>query len=272
MSEQAATHPKISIITVVYNGEAHIAQAMQSVLDQNYPNLEYIVIDGASTDGTLAIAQGFDSASVYITSEKDSGIYNAMNKGIAQATGELIGILNADDFYRPNTLKTVAEIFSKGESDIIYGNIEKLRSFDDRDYYREEKPNLDLMEKTMGIFHPATFVAKKVYDEIGGFDEQYRLSADYDFCLRAYLKKYRFTYVDEVLTVFRIGGASTMDCRSYEEGYRILKHHNSPHADEMKALIAVCQSKSRKRKLIHTLARMLFMEKALERRIERKWK
>jgi glycosyltransferase involved in cell wall biosynthesis len=265
------TYPKLSIITVVYNGAEFVEQALKSVLDQSYPNLEYILIDGGSTDGTVDIIKRYESQLSYFVSEPDKGIYNAMNKGLAQASGDFIGILNADDYYESGTLQTVAKAIEISGSQIIYGNMNTRRDFGERSYTRTEKPNLDAMPKTMGVFHPATFVAKKVYDEIGGFDEQYRLSADYDFMLRAYLKKYSFHHVDAVLTTFRVGGASTADCRSYEEGYHILKTHDTGHQAAMKALIGKCKRKSSQRKLIHTLARVLFLQKALGRRIERKW-
>ena len=265
--------PKISLITVVYNGAEHLEECLQSVFRQNYPALEHIVIDGASTDGTVDIIKKYEDRFAYWVSEPDGGIYPAMNKGLAKVSGELVGILNADDYHQEGTLKAVAKAWQDSEhADLIYGNLNKLRQFGERSYFRAERPDLSRIEETMSILHPATFVSKATYDKIGGFDEQYRLSADYDFVLRAHLAGCRFHYLDRSLTVFRIGGATSMDCRTYEEGYAILKTHNTGHQDAMKALIEVCKRKQKRQKNIHTLARMLGLRGVLESRIEAKWK
>ena len=116
-------NPLVSIITVVYNGEKHIEQTINSVLNQTYSNIEYIIIDGDSTDNTLNIIKKYEDKIAHFISEKDSGIYNAMNKGLALTKGEIISILNADDYYFENTLQQVVDIFSTSQSDIVYGNM-----------------------------------------------------------------------------------------------------------------------------------------------------
>ena len=112
----------VSIITVVYNGEKHIEQSIKSVLAQTYSNIEYIIIDGVSTDGTLDIVRKYEPKITQVISEKDTGIYNAMNKGLAMANGDVIAILNADDYYYPETIETVINQFKQSKADVVYGD------------------------------------------------------------------------------------------------------------------------------------------------------
>jgi len=264
--------PLVSIITVVFNGKSHIEQSIKSVLSQTYPNIEYIIIDGASTDGTIDIIKKYeDSISTFI-SEKDSGIYNAMNKGLKLAKGEIIAILNADDYYYPETIQQVVDKFGQSNTDVVYGNITKLRELDDQEYFKEVHPNIDLMEQTMPIFHPATFIKKQVYDEVGVFNEAYRLSSDYDLIYRIYKTGKQFSYIDKSLTVFRIGGASNVNCNSYQEGYQILLSHNSPYAANMKMLIGKCKRKNLIRGVVTFFIGLLGLKKWNEKRLVKKWK
>ena len=147
----------ISIITVVYNDLNRIRQTMQSVLNQDYSNIEYIIIDGGSIDGTLEVIKSLQTDKVKILSEKDYGIYNAMNKGIKLASGELIGILNAGDTYEPNTLRTIS--LSHGE--VVTGHMHRTNYLGDIVFtnYRYPK-NLKKMFEAMPLNHPVTFVKK----------------------------------------------------------------------------------------------------------------
>ncbi len=271
MALNQSNHPLITIITVVYNGAAHVEQCIQSVLTQSYTNIQYIIIDGGSTDGTVDIIQRYESQLHYWVSEPDGGIYQAMNKGLAKATGHIIGILNADDYYLPDALQTVATAHQQQTANIYYGHMKKLMEINGKSYFKPAAPNLSLMQQTMSILHPATFVCKKVYDEIGGFDEQYRISADYEFLLRAYTKGYHFQHIEQALTVFRMGGVSNLNCDSYREGYQILKQYNTGHQQAMKQLIGRCERKRRLRKIINTLANSLGLQRMLQRRQEKKW-
>lgn len=264
-------NPLVSVITVVYNGETHIEQSIKSVLSQTYSNIEYIIIDGLSTDGTLDIIKGYEEKITTLISEKDSGIYNAMNKGLTLAQGNIIALLNADDYYYPNTLEQVVGQFETLKSDVVYGNITKLRALNNQEFFKEVMPDISLMEKTMPIFHPATFIKKEVYDEVGNFNETYRLSADYDLIYRIYKAGKRFDYLPKPLTVFRIGGASNVGCNSYKEGYQILKSYNSPYAPAMKNLITKCKFKSFSHSVMTTLINLFGLKKWNEKRLERKW-
>ena len=118
--------PKISIITPVFNAQDTIAQTIKSVLSQDYANIEYIIVDGQSTDNTLSIINKLKDERTTVISEKDNGIYDAMNKGISRATGEITGIINADDYYLPGALKTVANTFLETNADIVYGNLRNM--------------------------------------------------------------------------------------------------------------------------------------------------
>ncbi len=173
---------KISVITAVRNGERDIAATASSVLEQQFDGeIEYIVIDGASTDGTVAALEPYRSRIAVLLSEPDSGIYDAMNKGISRATGDIIGILNCGDEYLPGAFSEVAAAFSGncGEKavffgDVIYSRLGRVAGYRPENRYR-------------GAFapHPSMFVPKSVYDEIGAYDSSFRLMGDYDFMYRA---------------------------------------------------------------------------------------
>ncbi len=266
-----AQKAKISIITVVYNGVKYIEESIQSVLNQNYPNLEYIIIDGGSTDGTQEIIKKYESNLAYWVSEKDSGIYNAMNKGWKKSSGELIAILNADDYYLEGALINVATFFDKTKADVIYGNMTKLREIGGKQYFREEFPNLHKMEESMGVFHPSTFVKRSVYQKLNGYNEAYKLSADYDFFLRAYKQNFSFQYLNVNTTVFRVGGVSNTNCLSYKEGYKILVENESEFAPQMKKAIYRCYIKKTVKRFIRFLLNTFGLRSFLERRIEKNW-
>lgn len=195
---------KISIITVVYNGEKHLEQTIQSILNQTYQNIEYIIIDGGSTDKTLNIIKKYEHAIDYWISEPDCGIYDAMNKGILQATGDIIGILNADDWYEEETIQTVINHFDTN-TDILTGlclNWNKGKSF------LNQNDSINQLNQRMCINHPATFIRKQIYNEIGLFSPHYRISGDYNFITRCYLAGKSFKFIDKVLTNFRESGIS----------------------------------------------------------------
>lgn len=210
------TNPLITVITVVYNGEKYLEETILSVINQSYENIEYIIIDGGSTDGTLDIIKKYEDKIAYWVSEKDNGIYDAMNKGIKQSKGDLIGMINADDYYEKDTLLFVADAFAREEKDVFYGDIFYLDGVE-----RSLVPAHDTGLK-YGIFpysfkwiwvnmlfgHPTTFVKKTIYDEIGLFDTSYRISGDYDFFFKLVKAQKQFYYIKEPLVTFRLGGVS----------------------------------------------------------------
>ena len=197
---------KVSIITVVYNAEKTVEQTIMSVLNQTYSNIEYIVIDGSSTDGTMDIINQYKDRISKIISEPDNGIYDAMNKGILSTTGEIIGIINADDWYEVNTVENVIGVFSSKKAEIVYGNMNIIES--DMLVDCLYPSTLENMWHELCIFHPATFVKRTVYERLGIFDETYEIAGDYEFMLRAYSEGVKFKYIDSVLSNFRNNGVS----------------------------------------------------------------
>ena len=221
-------NPLISIITVVYNGAEHLEETIQSVLEQTYPHVEYIVVDGGSTDGSVEIIRSYDAAIDWWVSEPDKGIYQAMNKGLARASGDLINFLNADDYLLPESLKHVATACQEEQADVYYGNQLFLWEVNGERLHKRCIPNLQLMEKKMGLFHQACFVRRAVFEELGAFDESFSIAGDYEFMLRAFLAKSRFAHVNAYLSAFRLGGKSA-SYKRYIEGYRIQKRYQLPY-------------------------------------------
>lgn len=173
----------VSIITVCYNSEKTIAQTIESVLQQTYPNIEYIIIDGKSTDRTMEIVekyrQQFDHR-LKVISEPDQGIYDAMNKGIRMAEGDLIGIINSDDFYEPEAVEEMLHLYKKDMCAVLYGAVRNL--VDEKEESISIFSHEFLEERT--ISHPACFITKSAYEKFGMYDTKYCSVADYDLMLR----------------------------------------------------------------------------------------
>ncbi|CAC9483898.1 Glycosyl transferase, family 2 [uncultured Gammaproteobacteria bacterium] len=204
---------KISIITVVYNNQNTINNAIDSVLNQTYENIEYIIIDGASTDGTVDIVKSYGNKIDKFISEPDNGIYDAMNKGIVLATGDIIGILNADDFYADNTvLATVVEKMQYEGADSLYADLDFAQQDNVNKTVRKwrSKPyKTDLFKNGWHPAHPTFFVRKNIYDKYGRFNLEFKISADYEIMLRFLVKhKISVIYLPKVLVKMRIGGVS----------------------------------------------------------------
>ncbi len=215
---------KVSIITVVYNGAKTIERTIQSVLGQSYKNIEYIIIDGESTDGTQEIVERYLECVSYFVSERDNGIYDAMNKGIGRATGHIVGIINSDDWYAEGVIEDVVNCFEQNEVDLVYGK--KAEVYQDGEIRVVPRRELDSIWYQMAIPHPSVFVKRSIYEKFGMFDMKYKLSADYDFLLNMYQKQIKFGYVDKVIAYFCIGGASTTrESEMADETYAISMSH-----------------------------------------------
>lgn len=202
---------KVSIITVVYNGEDTIEQTIQSVLGQTYKNIEYIIIDGASSDGTLKVVEKYKHSIACCVSEPDKGIYDAMNKGINYATGDIIGIINSDDWYERDAVEKTVAVFNANEADVVYGKILYGESADDMIPYPVYP--IETMWYQMAVPHPSVFVKKHIYNRYGLFDLQYRIAGDYELMLRLYSSKVKFTYIDELMAYYRTGGVSAIHAK-----------------------------------------------------------
>ncbi len=215
---------RISIITVVYNNKATIANAIESVLSQNYKDIEYIIIDGKSTDGTLDVINYYSSRISKILSENDKGIYDAMNKGLRLATGDVIGILNSDDFYDNNSiLSEVMSQFNKDHDlDILYGDLVYVKPDDVNKLVRKwkSKPyNSNFFENGDVPPHPSLFVSSKVYKEAGYFNLKYRLASDYEFMLRIFKNfNFKIKYLPIVFVNMRLGGATNKNLKNIIKG------------------------------------------------------
>lgn len=200
--------PLMSIITVCFNARHTIEQTFQSLINQTYARIEYIVVDGGSTDGTLELIIQYKHIISNFVSGKDGGIYEAMNKGIRMANGELIGIINADDFYAPNVLSKVAQVYQANRNlDVIIGNCATVNSYGA--VIRDDKPHIDFQRGVVSVLHPSTFVSKQCYLNFGCFDESYRYAGDYDFFCRLANRNANFFHIDTTLAFFRTGGFGT---------------------------------------------------------------
>ncbi|HJV34180.1 glycosyltransferase family 2 protein [Geomonas sp.] len=226
--------PLVSVVTVVFNGERHLEQTILSVLNQSYPNVEYVVIDGGSTDGTPAILERYAERIDCLVSERDDGIYDAMNKGIALAHGELIALLNADDYYEPDAIEQVAEAYLESPCQgVYYGNNYVLQ--EDLELKYSFYPSLARCWLGMPVCHQAMFVHRQVYQEVGGYSLGYRFAADYDFLLRSMRRQVPYLPVDAFLVNYRNTGlTSTNYAASLREAKRINGDHfgtlSLPHA------------------------------------------
>jgi len=198
----------ISIITIVLNGESLIEETIKSVIFQENVPIEYIIIDGGSTDGTLEKIKKYQSKIDLLISEPDKGIYSAINKGIKLANNDLIGLIHCGDFYEPDTLQTVYNAFKENHADVIYGDIKIIEEYSIQNIVHYNKANHNLLQKQMSIFHPATFVARECYLKYGLYNTNYKITADYELILNLYLRNVKFEYIPQVLADFRKGGIS----------------------------------------------------------------
>ena len=210
---------KISIITVVWNNKNTIKYAIDSVLNQTYKDIEYIVVDGKSTDGTVEIVQSYGDKISKFISEKDNGIYDAMNKGLKLATGDIVGILNSDDFYmRDDVIEKVVNVFVENNvesvfADLVYvkpDNSEKVVRYYDSSHFSPEKFAYGWMPA-----HPTFFVKREMYERYGYFKTDYKIAADYELLTR-FLARYgvSYHYLQMPIVKMRLGGVSTSSLKS----------------------------------------------------------
>lgn len=220
--------PRITIITAVYNNVLYVKDALESVLQQNYPNLEYIVIDGGSTDGSYEIIQSYSHRIHRIISEPDKGLYDALNKGISMATGEIIGIMHSDDFYaHRNVLLKIANRFGP-DVDAIYGNLDYISNTDKGKVIRKWRSGKYRRRNFLTGWmppHPTVFIRKSVFERYGGYNTNLRFSSDYEILIRLfYVYRIRVTFINELLVKMRTGGQSNRSVknrlRSHFEDYK----------------------------------------------------
>jgi glycosyltransferase involved in cell wall biosynthesis len=225
----------VSIITICYNRKATIAKAIGSVLNQDYPNIEYIVIDGNSTDGTKDIIETYsDKIATYI-SEPDNGMYDAINKGLHLATGHIVGLMHSDDeFYDTTTVSKIVDAFTNTpNADAIYGNGLYISNDAKEKVVRNRIGGAYDFEKLKSGWlplHPTVYIKKSVIDKLGDYDLSFKIASDTEFLLRyLYKHKIKMTYLNVYIVKMRMGGLSTSYKRAFEvlyEDYRIYRYHH----------------------------------------------
>lgn len=200
-------NPLISVVTICYNSASTIEETILSVLHQDYPNIDYVIIDGGSTDGTVDIVQRYADRLGHFISEPDKGISDAFNKGIAAAKGRIIGMINSDDHLLPGALRSMADAFD-GESDVYRGNVIVIN--DATSFRGRETPSMcfPLAPFTIRCAHQGTFITPEAYARYGGYDLKFRYMMDYDLLTRFYQQGARFKRVDADIAEFRLGGVS----------------------------------------------------------------
>lgn len=221
---------RISVITATYNSGRTIGDTLESVLRQTYSDVELIVVDGASRDDTMDVVRRYEprfGGRMHWTSEPDRGIYDAMNKGIARATGDVIGILNSDDFYTSDTvLKRVAETMENSDVDAVYGDIHYVSDTDLHKcvrYYSSRPFRRGLMRLGFMPAHPSFYCRREVYERCGTFDTTYRVAADFENLLRLiYVNHIKTRYLPVDFVTMRTGGASTSGLSSHRQ---IMRDH-----------------------------------------------
>jgi len=203
--------PRFSIVTVVYNGEKHLEETIQSIIRQNYTHIEYIIIDGGSTDNTLDIIKKHDHHIAYWVSEPDHGIYDAMNKGLARATGDYVAFMNADDWYEAGTFKAVATALQQSDCDFLTANIRIHNETLQTEVIR--KSTFETFGKN--IHHQTCFIRTALHKQYP-YNTKYRVAADRDLIVRLLIYGATTCHLDRVVANFREGGAGS-DMLQYQK-------------------------------------------------------
>ena len=229
---------KISLVTATYNAADTVADSLRSAARQTHPDVEHWVIDGGSRDGTQAVVQAHAERLAGFVSEPDDGIYDALNKGIARATGEVVGFLHADDVLADDeTLATIAAAFADPTVDAVYGDLTYVDRADTAKvirYWRAGAYARAQLAQGWMPPHPTFYVRRSVYQRLGGFDTRYRISADYDCVVRfLFVGGIRAVYIPRVLVCMRVGGVSNRSLRTIarksREDLRIMREHGLGH-------------------------------------------
>jgi glycosyltransferase involved in cell wall biosynthesis len=215
--------PTFSIITVNLNNRPGLEKTIESVISQTFKDFEYIIVDGGSTDGSRELLERYAANLTYSTSEKDEGIYHAMNKGISKATGDFLMFLNSGDYLlKPNVLSLSSEFINTQPADIYYGNILIEKSDLIRYSKKHEKLlTLDYLEKGT-INHQASFICRRLFKELGGYDVRFAMAADHAFYLKAFLNGKEFQYFDLVMVNYEVNGMSMIHWDKYSEEMKVI--------------------------------------------------
>lgn len=210
---------KVSIITATYNSVSTIIDAIESVNNQTYENIEHIIIDGGSVDSTVNVVNKFGKRISTLISEPDKGIYDALNKGIALSTGDVIGFMHSDDIFASNTVvEKIVEEFEKNNTDSVYGDLDYVQKADLNKVVRKWVSggfSLSKIKRGWMPPHPTFYMKREKYNLHGGFNLSYKIAADYDSILRYFWQgKISTAYIPEVLVKMRVGGASNRSIKN----------------------------------------------------------
>lgn len=208
---------QISVVTCSFNSEKTIERTIKSVLAQKFDDYEYIIVDGKSTDGTLDIIKRYEplfSGKLHWFSEKDHGIYDAMNKGIMKSTGDYIWLVNSDDYMEPNAMQIISNLIRKKEPLVICGQVVLFSEVEDKKQIVKitpDKSDIEFRKKRMGIVHPATVVARNIYNKYGVYDDRFLISADMDWFLRIRENNVQIEFINTILSYMSDGGISNQN-------------------------------------------------------------
>ncbi|MEE9372693.1 MAG: glycosyltransferase family 2 protein [Saprospiraceae bacterium] len=212
-------NPLITIITIVYNGAVHIEQTIQSVVTQQYPDYEYIIIDGASTDDTIKTIKEYETQINHWISEPDKGIYNALNKGIVLSKGKYIGICHSGDRLEKGILKKIAKLLESKDQDIFHGSLNYVNTKGKSELRKPQATSF--LKRYCSIHHTASFIKRTAFDKVGLFPVDFIIAGDYYWFLKAYLEDCTFEEMDVVVTKFKGGGVSDQNLwRAYFENFK----------------------------------------------------
>lgn len=208
---------KLSIVTVCFNSIETIERTIQSVLEQNDCEIEYLVIDGGSTDGTVSIIKKYSDKIAFWCSEADNGIYDAMNKGILKSSGDIIAFLNSGDIYEQGSLHVVSEYFAEMDTDILYCDYTQIWGEGKKIIRRLNHIDLDMLYYTMPFCHQAMFFKKSLFSSVGLYDTRFDIAADYKWALEAYIKKAKYHYLPTNICYYDTSGLSSNMAKTVRE-------------------------------------------------------
>lgn len=211
--------PKISIVTITFNSEKTLEETIKSVINQDYDNLEYLIIDGGSKDHTLDIVNKYRDKIAVVVSESDKGISDAFNKGIQRASGEIIGIINSDDILMSDALSTIAENYDP-TVDVYSGNVVFWNEDTGDEYSSMPEIKFDKLKLQYGVAHPARFIRKSAYEKYGMYGINFRYNMDIDLLCRFYKNGAKFIHVNRNLAKFRMGGTTADSIYKKKGDYR----------------------------------------------------
>ena len=228
---------KVSVITATNNSEKTIKDCLKSLTSQVYQNIEFIIVDNVSTDMTIDIVTSFKlkNNSIKLISDPDRGIYDALNKGVSYASGDIIGFLHSDDiYYDCFSILNIVNLFREKETDGVFGDLQYVNKQDIKKivrFWKSSAFNSSLLKKGWMPAHPTLFLKKEVYKKHGKFNLSFKISADYDFMLRIFKDdSLRFTYLTKVITKMRVGGARNRSVKNIiqktKEDYRAVRSNN----------------------------------------------